>query len=134
MPYVLISPVTAESFNRGLCRLMRPSHLRDESYVTDLYCPMHTHPTNGWMALELPDVETVPIHIEATGEELAAVLQIFVDDAALTIEEANNITSAISFVAGQEVRIADFIPSGWAPYVLTHDQMIEGGWFNALNP
>lgn len=95
---------------------------------------MHTHPSNGWMALGLPDVETVPIHIGATGEELAAVLQIFVNDAALTAEEANNIALAVSSVAGQEVRIVDFIPSGWSPYVLTHEQMIEGGWFDILSP
>jgi len=134
MPYVLISPEQAEPFSRALCRLMRPTHLRSERDVTDLYCPVHYHESNGWAALELPDVETVPIHIEATGEELAAVLQIFVNDAALTAEEANNITLAVSSVAGQEIRIADFIPSGWAPYILTHDQMIEGGWLDVLSP
>ena len=93
---------------------------------------MYTHPSNGWMALELPDVETMPIHIDVTGEELLAVLQIFVNDAALTADEASTISAAVSSMAGQEVRIVDFIPSGWSPYVLTHDQMIEGGWFNGV--
>lgn len=79
-------------------------------------------------------METVPIHIDVTGEELLAVLQIFVNDAALTADEASTISAAVSSMAGQEVRIADFIPSGWAPYILTHDQMIEGGWFDVLSP
>lgn len=72
MPYVLISQANAEDFNRSLCRLMRPSMLRDESYVTDLYCPMHPHPTNGMVALELPDVETAAVHPMADGAELVA--------------------------------------------------------------
>lgn len=129
MPYVLISPESAEEFNRGLCRLMRPSHLRDESYVTDLYCPMHTHPQNGWMALELPDTETAPIHLDATGEELGAVLQTFVIKGSLTQQEAGYIAGAVSQVRGQQVRIADFIPPGWQPYVFTKEQMEEQGWW-----
>ena len=129
MPYVLISPVTAEAFNRGLCRLMRPTALRDESYITDLYCPMLTHPTNGWMALDLPDAETVPMHLEADGSELREVLEIFVNDGALTKAEADQITGAVLMFRGNRVRIADFIPASWSDYVLTREQMDAAGWF-----
>ena len=129
MPYVLISPVTAEAFNRGLFRLMRPEHLRDASYVTDLYCPMLNHPTNGWMALDLPDSDTVPLHLQADGSELRTVLQIFVNDGALTEAEANQITGAVAAYRGKNVRIADFIPASWSDYVLTREQMEAAGWF-----
>lgn len=129
MPYVLISPTTAEQFNRGLCRLLRPEHLRDEHYVTDFYCTMLTHPSGGWMALDLPDVETVPLHLEATGEELAAVLDIFVQDGALTKQEADGLVNAVQIYAGQEVRIADFIPANWSAHVLTREEMEAAGWF-----
>ena len=129
MPYVLIAPHSAEPFNRGLCRLMRPESLRDESYVTDLYCPMHTHPTNGWMALELPDTETVPIHLQADGSELHGVLERFVTDGALTQTEADSIVSAVIATRGQEVRIADFIPASWSAYVFDRAAMEAQGWF-----
>ena len=129
MPYVLISPETAKGFNRALCRLMRPAHLRDASYVTDLYCPMHTHPSNGWMALELPDVETVPIHLQATGEEMTQVLQTFVQKGSLTIQEAGGIGGAVGAFIGKEVRIADFVPPSWQDKVFTREQMEADGWW-----
>lgn len=129
MTYVLISPVTAEAFNRGLCRLLRPSHLRGDDYVTDLYAPMHTHPNNGWMALELPDTETVPLHLEADGSELAAVLDIFVQDGALTQQQADGLVTAVTQLRGQEVRIADFIPDSWSDAVLSKEQMEAQGWW-----
>ena len=129
MPYILISPETAEPFNRGLCRLMRPDSLRDESYVTDLYCPMHTHPTNGWMALELPDTETVPIHLQTDGSELQEVLSIFVSDGALTQQEADNIISAVLANRNKEVRIVDFIPASWQSNVYTKEEMEAQGWW-----
>jgi hypothetical protein len=32
------------------------------------------------------------------------------------------------------VRIADFIPPSWSPYVMTHQQMVDGGWFTPAMP
>ena len=134
MPYVLISPEQAEPFSRALCRLMRPTHLRDESYVTDLYCPMHTHPSNGWMALELPDVETVPVHTQATGEEMTEVLQVFVGKGSLTAQEAQGIGGAVGAFVGKSVRIADFVPPSWQDKVFTREQMDEQGWWPETEP
>lgn len=132
MIYVLISPVTAEAFNRGLMRLMRPTHLRDSSYVTDFYCPIVKHPSNGWWALELPETETVPIHTEADGSELRSVLEIFVQDEALTEAEADQITGAVAKLRGQQVRIRDFIPSSWSDYAMTRTEAEAAGWFPEL--
>ena len=128
MPYVLVNPAHAEQLNRSIMRLLRPEHLRG-GYTTDLYCSMVTHPDTGYMALNLPDTETVPIHIEAKGEELAAMLQIFVDDAAMTQEEMDGITGALMELGGQQVAVVDFIPASWSAYVLTKDQMDADGWF-----
>lgn len=125
----MISPTEAEPFSRALARLMRPSHLRDDSYVTDLYCPIIQHPSNGWAALVLPETETVPIHLEADGSELRAVLDIFVDRGSLTAQEADGITAAVQALHGQEVRIADFVPPSWSQAVMTHAQAEAAGWF-----
>jgi hypothetical protein len=133
MPYVLVAPQHAEQLSRSIMRLLRPSHLRGEGW-TDLYCAVLTHPTNGQAALELPDAETVPIHVESDGTELAAMLSVFVTDGALSQAEATGIVAAVQANAGKLVRIADFIPPSWSPYVMTHQQMVDGGWFPAMPP
>lgn len=133
MPYVLAAPQHAEQLSRSIMRLLRPSHLRGEDW-TDLYCDVLHHPTSGQAALDLPDEEQVPIHIEADGAELAAMLAVFVADGAMTQAEADGIAAAVQANAGQRVRIADFIPPSWAPYVMTHEQMVDGGWFPASMP
>lgn len=106
-------------------RLLRPAHLRGEGW-TDLYCDVLRH--NGQAALSLPDEEQVPVHLEATGDELAAMLAQFVADDALTAEEAAEIVAAVQANAGQRVRIADFVPPSWTPYVKTREQMVADGW------
>jgi hypothetical protein len=128
MPYVLTAPQHAEQLSRSIMRLLRPSHLRAEGW-TDLYCSVLTHPTSGQTALALPDEETVPIHVESDGAELAALLAVFVADGALTQPEADGIAAAVQAHAGQLVRVADFIPPSWAAWTLTHEQMVAGGWF-----
>jgi len=128
MAYVLVNPAHAENLNRSIMRLLRPEHLRS-GYTTDLYCAMHTHPETGYMALDLPDTETVPIHIESSGAELVSMLQVFVDDGALTQEEMDGIVTALAGLGGEQVRILDFIPASWQDFVLTKEQMDADGWF-----
>lgn len=128
MPYVLTAPQHAEQLSRSIMRLLRPSHLREENW-TDLYCEVLRHPTSGEAALNLPDTEQVPIHMEATGEKLAAVLSVFVADGAISQAEAAGIGQAVAGSAGQLVRVADFIPPSWQANVRTLAQMEAGGWF-----
>jgi hypothetical protein len=130
MPYVLVAKQHAQQLSRSLMRLLRPSHLRTNEQ-TDLYCEVLTHPQTGEMAVALPDSETVPIHVQADGEELASLLATFVADAAITQQEASGIASAVSSMAGQRVRLADFIPPSWQANVRTAAQMKATGWFPA---
>lgn len=129
MIYVMIRPQYAEQFSRGLCRLLRPSHLRNPSDITDLYCEVITHPNGEWCSLVLPETETVPIHLEADGSEMADLLAVFVQDGALTEQEAAGIGQAVIAMCGQQVRIADFIPPSWSQAVLTQEQAAAAGWF-----
>ena len=133
MLYVSVAPTHAHELSRSLMRLLRPAHLRQESW-TDLYCGVLTHPETGQTVLALPETETVPVHMEATGEELADLLRIFVVDPAITQAEADGIVSAVQGNAGTEVRIADFIPPSWAPYVLSHEQILADGWLPPVEP
>lgn len=130
MIYVLVGPAHAEQLSRSLMRLLRPSHLRDETW-TDLYCTVVSHPSNGQVALALPETEQVPIHLEATGDELAAILETFVQDEALTPQEAAGIVAAVQANAGQRVRVSDFIPPSWSQWMLTQEQANAAGWFPA---
>lgn len=128
MPYVIVKSEHIDGLNRGIMRLLRPSHLREENW-TDFYCGKVTHPTTGETALDLPESETVPIHVEANGQELAAILEIFVADGAITQGEADMIGGAVAASAGQNVRIADFIPPSWAANVKTREELEADGWF-----
>lgn len=132
MPFVIVKPEHAEHLNRSIMRLLRPAHLRD-GYTTDVYCRTVTHPQLGYVALELPDVETVPVHIEADGQELSALMQVFVNDQAISQAEADAVVGAIQMTAGQEVRVADFIPPSWTANVLSRSQMEATGWFPVAN-
>ena len=129
MPYVVVKAEHAKFLNEAIMRLLVPSHLREDDW-TDLYCPMIKHPQLGYIALILPDVEKVPLHIEADGLELQQIMSIFVNDGAITQEEAGFIVGAVRSYAGQTVKIADFLPPSWSGNVFTEEQMIQGGWFN----
>lgn len=133
--FVKIDPSLAVSFSRGLMRLLRPEHLRDENY-TDLYCPIQEHPdADGtfatWTLLVLPETELIPIHLEADGSELSALLDIFVSANALTEEEASGIKAGIQAAAGTTVSVAGFVPPSWAPFIMTIEQATAAGYFEA---
>lgn len=129
MPLIPIDPQLIEPFNRAIMRLLRPSHLRDERYVTDYYCPVIRHPDGvQWPLLALPDTETVPIHVEADGEELEQLLNVFVANNGITKEEADGIKQAVAAMVGNEVRLADMVPQSWQPYILTVEQAIAAGY------
>ena len=124
-----VNPANIIGLNRSIQRLMRPSHLRDDHYVTDLYCPILTHPVDSRTCLELPESETVPIHIDADGAELQAMLAVFVTDGSITQAETDGIVAALAASRGQNVLIADFIPPSWQSNVYTREQLELEGWF-----
>lgn len=128
MIYVVVAPQHAEQLSRSLMRLLRPSWLREDGW-TDLYCAVLRHPSNGQAALALPETEQVPIHIEATGEELSAILYAFVAGEVLTEDDVAGVAAAVRAHAGQTVRVVDFIPPSWSQWVLTQEQAEAGGWF-----
>jgi hypothetical protein len=126
--FVIVSSTVAVPLSRAIMRLLRPESVREEDW-TDLYCEVFTHPTTGQTAIRLPEDERVPIHHEATGAELRALLDQFVVDGSITAAERDGIGSAIIANAGQVVRIADFVPPSWAANVRTASQMDADGWF-----
>lgn len=128
MIYVIATHAT--ELSRSIMRLLRPAHMREDNW-TDLYCRTVTHPTTGQEALALPEQEQVPIHLQATGQELSAMLYRYVADGALTEEERAGIVAAVHAHAGQKVRIADFVPPSWSQHVLTEQQADAAGWFLA---
>jgi len=58
-----------------------------------------------------------------------SMLQVFVDDGALSQEEMDGIVTALAGLGGEQVRILDFIPASWQDFVLTKEQMDADGWF-----
>jgi hypothetical protein len=129
VPLIPIDPQLIQPFNQAIMRLLRPSHLRDQSYVTDQYCGIISHPNGtAWPLLSLPDTETVPIHVNADGGELRQLLDIFVANNGITKEESDGIKQAVAGMVGQTVRLADMVPPSWQPYILTVEQAIDQGY------
>jgi hypothetical protein len=131
MPLIPIDPQLVAHFNRSIMRLLRPAHLRDENYVTDFYCAVIYHPTDAtqWPLLDLPDTETVPVHVEADGAELANMLNAFVTGKGLTREEADGLMGMIPHLRGQQVRMADMIPDSWQQYIMDRATVEALGYF-----
>jgi len=134
MILILIDPQLVVPFNRAIMRLLYPSHLRDASYITDVYCDVIYHPDGvQWPLLVLPDTETVPIHIQASGFELSQLLDIFVLNNGITQQEADEIKSGVLGLVGQQVNLSNLIPASWQPYVFTFEQAIQAGYIGNVD-
>ena len=75
------------------------------------------------------DEAEIPIALGAEPKPLQDVLQITVDDGALTVEELNGIVAAVQAMAGKVVNLIDFIPQSWQPFVMTREQAEQAGYF-----
>ena len=78
--------------------------------------------------MEFRTEDVVPIALGADPTPLADALAITVEDGALTQEEVDNITGAISLYAGQEINLVDFIPASWADKQTDKEKAINLGY------
>ncbi len=129
--YLLCNPLVADDFNMSLMRLLCPAS-RAAGNTTKFLAVKHIHPETGYAALAMDENQTVPIDPEATGDELNYMLNIFVNDGALTQEEADGVRQQVLDSLGESVSILDFVPPTWSGYVLTKQQMDATGWFPQL--
>ena len=128
MLYVPIHIDAAEELNRQLYKLTQPDGVRDPCNVSEFYCAMYQHPLIPFAVLELPELDTIPIHLAADPSGLQAVLSPFVAQGQITKPELDAIVGAVSMLGGQRFRPADMVPPSWQQYVLTRDQAIEQGY------
>lgn len=128
MIYVPVHIDAAAELNRQLYKLTQPDAVRDPHNVSEFYCAMYEHPSIPFSVLELPETDTIPIHLAANPSGLQAVLSPFVSQGQITQAELDAIVGAISMLGGQRFRPADMIPPSWQQYVLTKEQAIEQGY------
>lgn len=126
--FVPVHNDAAEQLNRQLYKLTQPDSIRDPRNVTEFYCGMHRHPQIPFTLLELPEEDTIPIHLAADASGLVAVLQPFVAQQQITQAELDGIVGAVQMLAGQRFAPSSMIPPSWQPYVLTREQAIEQGY------
>lgn len=132
MIYVLIATPAAESMSSAIYQLMRPAHLRDETYGSAYYCDWQQCIDPAWSVLVLPETEQIPIHMEADDTLLQGLLAGFVAQSALTQKEADGIIDAVQENAGNRVSFLDLIPASWQPYVANSlEQAQKNGWLPA---
>lgn len=128
MLYVPVHVDAAAELNRQLYELTQPDVVRDPRNVSEFYCAMYQHPSIPFAVLELPETDTIPIHLAANPSGLQAVLSPFVVQGQITQAELDAIVGAVSSLGGQRFRPADMIPPSWQQYVLTREQAIEQGY------
>jgi len=121
--YVPAAPKIAEQLSRALYSLVAPGQ-------SGLYAGVIPHPTGqGYPLLQFRQTDVIPIALGADSKPLVDVLQITVDDGALTVEELNGIVAAVQAMAGKVVNLIDFIPQSWQPFVMTREQAEQAGYF-----
>jgi hypothetical protein len=121
--YVPCSQSQIEGLNLGLAKLVG----RGERYARVISSPREGfHPL-----LELRANDIVPISLEADPGPLESVLEVFVEDGALTQDEKDGIVYAVAAMAGQTVKVAAFIPASWQPYVMTREQAKQARYFGS---
>jgi len=123
--YIPAAPHIAERLSRALYSLVVPGG-------DGLFAGVIPHPQGlGYPLLQFRSTDIVPIAIGADPSALDEVLQITVDEAALTQQEKDGIVAAVSAMAGQSVEIVDFIPPSWQPFVMTREQAEQAGYFES---
>lgn len=128
--FVPVHNDAAAELNRQLYKLTQPDGVRDPNNVSEFYCGMYVHPQIPFTVLELPEEETIPIHLAADPSGLVAVLQPFVAQQQITQEELDGIVAAVQSLAGQRFAPSSMIPSSWQQYVLTREQAVAAGYIS----
>lgn len=128
--YVPVHNDAAADLNRQLYKLTQPDGVRDPQNVSEFYCGMYVHPQIPFTVLELPEEDTIPIHLAADPSGLVAVLGPFVAQGQITQDELNAIVGAVQMLAGQRFAPASMIPPSWQQYVLTREQAVAEGYIS----
>ena len=116
----------AEQISRDLFELVSPNQ-------TGKYCEVFDHPLGGanYMSiLKIKTEDTVPINVKSNMSALTSTLQVSVDDGFLAQAEVDLLSQQLIDNAGSEVRLLDFVPASWVPYVMTETEVQALGYFN----
>ena len=120
--FIFAMPSVAEPLSRALYSVVNPGQ-------EGLYARVYHHPdSEQYSLMEFRREDVVPIALGADPTPLADALAITVEDGALTQEEVDNITGAISTYAGQEINLVDFIPASWADKQTDKEKAINLGY------
>lgn len=128
MIYVPVHNDAAAELNRQLYELTQPDAVRNNRNASQFYCRMFQNQAIPFTVLELPQEDTIPIHLAADPSGLVAVLGPFVEQGQITQQELDAIVGAVQMLAGQRFAPSSMIPPSWQPYILTRQQAIEQGY------
>lgn len=124
------SESVANELSMLIYQLSRPLHIRQPNETTTHYCSWLVHPLTGAVVLELPEEDTMPIHLEADEHILDELLQTHVDLSRIPQSAIALLNTAINANKGSSVVIYDFFPQYWKDRVLTYNDLIFTGWFD----
>lgn len=129
MLYVPVRTEAAAPLSAQIYELTHPAAVRDANDCTTYYCGWCEHPTRtDVVTLELPEEDTIPVHLQSDTVSLQAMLEAFVTTGEITQDEVDAIVATIQQNAGQSISVASLIPPSWQQYVMTYEQAIATGW------
>lgn len=121
--FIPVDPRLIEGLSRALYGLIVPGK-------SGLYAGIIYHPAGqGWPLLQLRSSDVIPISLAADPAPLVEILSAFVAGGGITEAELEGIVAGVQAAAGAEIRVSDFVPPSWAPYILTREQAIAAGYF-----
>ena len=120
--FVYAARSVAEPLSRALYGVVNPNE-------DGLYAKVYDHEDeNKYSVLKFQTTDTIPISLSADPTPLQDALAVTVTDGALTQEEVDNIVNAVTYYAGQEINLTDFIPASWKDKVITEEEAISQGY------
>ncbi len=121
--YIPAASDIAEPLSRALYKIIFPG--RD-----GLYAQIINHPTDpaAMKLLKCREIDIIPISLASDPEPLRQALNPSVANGAITQQELDDLIQAVGLNAGKTVRLKDFIPPSWLPYVLNFEQAAIAGY------
>lgn len=129
MLYLALPTAQAHQLTEALWLLTRPAHVRNPNDVTNSYCGVLDHPSNGTSCLVLPEQDDVPIHLEVAPQRIGEVLAPFIQSGNLTVDQLNEIGQKVMAKVGQRANLFEFMPAEWASQVMSEEQARRAGYF-----
>lgn len=128
MKYLPIARVSAKPLSELLFQLMKSQTVAKPDDVTTQFCSVTDHPTRDDVSLLHMPEDTFRITNNADGAMIQELLKPYVQLGNITEDEQLKIGDDVVEARGKAVKITDFLPVSWQPYLMDKATAEASGW------